>query len=128
MFQFGVLSGAQRGEFIPISQFPCAVGRGNAAQIKLSDAGIWDLHCRLELTDRSKLRMESLSGALTLVNGQSSQSCELNVGDKLQLGGLKLQLELSSPIPKSLRSREIAFWALLTAICLTQIAVIYILV
>jgi pSer/pThr/pTyr-binding forkhead associated (FHA) protein len=127
MFQLRSLSGKQAGAVWSANRFPVRVGRSPQSDIPLQDDGVWEEHCEIELDDSNSFVVRSKSEGLVSVNQQRSNTSALRNGDVIELGSAKLQFWLAEVSQGSLQKRELAFWILVTFVCLAQIAIIYLL-
>jgi hypothetical protein len=125
MIQLRILSGKHAGTTHAVSRFPCVIGRGVAADLRLEEPGVWDKHLQLDLKRGEAVIAKSLPGALARVNSQPFDSVALRTGDMIELGGTRLQFWLSPSRQRSFRAGEILTWITLAMLCLAQIVVIY---
>ena len=127
MFQLKILSGRQAGGVWSGRHFPVRVGRLPAADLSLQDDGIWNEHFEIDLSDSKEFVLVAKSDGLLSVNGAPSKKIALRNGDVIEAGSTKLQFWLGEVGQVGLRWRERLIWALVTAVCLIQITVIYLL-
>ena len=127
MFHLKILSGKQAGGIWSACHFPVRVGRSSAADFSLEDDGIWNEHFEIDLSASKEFVLVSKSGGLLSVNGKPVRETALRNGDILELGSTKLQFWLGEVAQVGLRWRVRLIWVLVAAVCLLQIAVIYLL-
>ena len=127
MFQLKILSGRQAGGVWSARHFPARVGRSPAADLSLQDDGIWNEHFEIDLSDSKEFVLVAKSDGLLSVNGAPSKKIALRNGDVIEAGSTKLQFWLGEVGQAGLRWRERLIWALVAAVCLIQIVVIYLL-
>ena len=127
MFQLKILSGKQAGGVWSACRFPVRVGRSSAADFSLQDDGIWSEHFEITLSDSKEFILVAKSGGLLCVNGAPSKKIALRNGDVIEAGSTKLQFWLGEVGQAGFRWRERLIWALVAAVCLIQISVIYLL-
>ena len=125
MFQLNVLSGTAAGRSIAIRRFPFAVGRAETNHLVLAEAGVWDRHLTLELSQGSGVQIGLEPGAGLLVNLQAVEPGQcLRNGDVLSLGAVKLQFWLAAAAQRSLRLRERLVWLLLAIVLVGELALL----
>ena len=127
MVQLKVLSGKKAGAAYVARRFPVRIGRAPAADLRLEEEGVWDQHLRLDLNPADGFHLGIQPGALATVNGAPLPQTPLRNGDTIEIGALKIQFWLSETRQRGLRLREWLTWAAIAALCLGQIAVIYLL-
>jgi hypothetical protein len=125
MVHLRLLSGNDPGSVLCIRRFPCLIGRGSAAQVRLEDAGVWDRHLELRLSPSEGIAAQVLPGALATINGEKLERSLLRNGDILQLGSARLQFWLSPTRQRSFRLREQLTWIAFAALCAAQLCLIY---
>ena len=125
MVQLKILSGKKAGSSWDARHFPVQIGRSGNCQLQLEEAGVWDNHAKL-IQDRNEgFVLETQPNALAGINGQPVQRALLRNGDTIELGSAKLQFWLSEPRQRGQFLRETFVWALITAVCLGQVALVY---
>jgi hypothetical protein len=127
MIQIQVLSGDKAGANLVTRRFPVRVGRSNKAELQLPDAGVWDQHLRIDFRPREGYFVTAEPNALVSVNDQLLQDGLLHNGDTVTVGSVKLQFWLAETRQRRLRFRETFTWVLVAAICLLQVALVYLL-
>jgi len=125
MVQLNILSGKQAGRQTLVRRFPFRVGRAAGNDLQLEDDGVWDEHLTLEFPAGEKFVVRTAPGALAALNHQPLQSATLRNGDLLGLGSVQLQFWLAATRQRGLRWREALVWALLAAVTLVQLGLIY---
>lgn len=125
MVQLQILSGRRAGQWVPLENFPFTVGRGAATALALEEPGVWEKHLQFELDPADGFFVRNSPPAITAVNGNSVEHVRLKNGDIVEAGGAKLRFWLTAPRQPSLRPRELATWAGIVALCLVQLAIIY---
>jgi hypothetical protein len=124
---FQILNGNKAGTSWVARRFPVRVGRSSAADLALSDPGVWDEHLRLALRPDGSVEAVVPPPAIASLNGETFQQSVLHSGDVLNLGSVQLRFGLSPVQQRSLRLREIFTWLALAALCLGQVTLIYLL-
>ena len=127
MFQLKILSGRQAGGTCSARRFPVRVGRLPTADLSIQDGGIWEEHFEIDLSDSKEFILVAKSDGLLSVNGAPLKKTALRNGDIIEAGTTKLQFWLGEVGQTGLPWRERLIWALVMAVCLIQIAVIYLL-
>jgi len=85
-----VLTGQAAGRSFPLSKAEVVVGRGDEADVQLPDATVSRKHVVLTL-ESGNFVLTNESQAGTTVNGHSVTRHELNNGDEIQMGEVKVQ-------------------------------------
>jgi hypothetical protein len=128
VIQLEILSGKKAGTSVVARRFPFCVGRSADAGLVLDDGGVWDNHLTLDVHRDSSVVLSLQQNALASVNGvPSSQTAVLKNGDIIEFGAARLRFGFSSARQRSQRWREIALWFGLGLLCLSQVALIYLL-
>jgi len=125
MVQFKILSGKKAGSLWDARRFPVRVGRSANSDLQLEEAGVWDDHLKLSLDRAEGFVIETQANALAAINGQPVRRAVLRNGDTIEIGSVKLQFWLAAPRQRGQRIREAFVWALITLVCLAQIALVY---
>jgi hypothetical protein len=125
MVQLRFLSGRQAGQVVKVEHFPWSLGRSNASDLQLAEAGIWDQHLEIHLRESEGFVASLKTSALGTLNGQAFESARLRNGDMIELGANKLQFWLSETQLRDWRWRERATWCALALLCLAQVGLIY---
>lgn len=113
MVQLQILSGRQQGTVVPVAGFPFSIGRAGSDKLRVQEAGVWEHHVVIDSEDGSSFEMKARPNASLLLNTAPVEVAALTPGDVVELGGLKLRFELSSPQQRSNRLREVLFWLIL---------------
>ena len=128
MVQLEILSGKKAGTSVVARRFPFRVGRSPDASLALDDGGVWDNHLAFEVHRDSSVVLNVQQNALATINGApSSQTAILKNGDVIEFGAVKVRFGFSPARQRSQRWREIALWIGLGALCVAQVALIYLL-
>jgi pSer/pThr/pTyr-binding forkhead associated (FHA) protein len=125
MVQLKILSGKKAGAVWVARRFPVRVGRSAASELQLEEDGVWDEHFQISFDPAAGFLLATRPDALVTVNGQPAQDALLRNGDLLEIGSLKLQFWLAESRQRGLLAREAFLWAMVTAVFLSQIALIY---
>ena len=125
MIQLKILSGKMAGTSFVARHFPVRIGRAAGADLQLEEPGVWDEHFQISLAGKEGFIFETHPDALTTVNGQLVQQSPLRNGDLLEIGSLKIQFWLTEAPQKSLKVREALVWAMVAAVTILQLALIY---
>ena len=125
MVQLKILSGKKAGSSWDARHFPVHIGRSANSHLQLEDPGVWDNHVRLSQDRNEGFVLETQANALASINGQPVERALLRNGDTIELGSAKLQFWLSQPRQRGQFLREAFVWALITAVCLGQVALVY---
>jgi len=79
---------------IPVSELPCAVGRGEEADYVVDDDGVSRMHCRLERKGLLVGIRDAASKNGTYVNGRRVASCcYLSEGDEIAIGDARFTVK-----------------------------------
>ena len=126
MVQLQLLSGNQSGTVFRPTHFPIRAGREPGLDLSLDDPGIWQRHFLIDWRAEG-LVLEAVPQALLSVNDSPVQRAVLRNGDIITLGALKIRFSLSAVRQASLAPREWLTWIALGALCLGQVALVYLL-
>lgn len=127
MIQLKVLSGTKAGASVVARRFPFRVGRSPKANLQLDDPGVWDEHLRIAFVRAEGYVLKTEKNALITLNGQSVDSGILRNGDVIGLGSAKVQFWLAETGQVALGAREVLTWVTIAAVCLGQVALVYLL-
>jgi hypothetical protein len=125
MVQIKILSGKKAGSSWEARRFPVRIGRSANSDLEVEEPGVWDEHLKLSLDAVEGFLLETQANALANVNGQPAKHTALRNGDVIEFGSVKLQFWLSEAPQRGLRLREMSVWAIVTAVCLVQVALVY---
>lgn len=125
MVQIKILSGNKAGSSWDARHFPVRIGRSAKSHLQLEEAGVWDDHLKLSQNHTDGFVLETHTNALASINGQPVQRAVLRNGDTIEVGSVKLQFWLSEPRQRGQALREAFVWALITGVCLGQVALVY---
>ena len=126
MVQLNILSGEYQQQFVKSNTFPIRIGRGENCQLQLVDTGIWENHLELNLNEKHHFTIRTASDATAMVNGKPLEGVQLlRNGDLIEIGLVKIQFWLGTVEQKNLRIREATAWALLLAVTLVEIYLLF---
>ena len=125
MIQLYILAGRKAGRQLVTRRFPFRIGRAHGNDLQLDDDGVWDQHSTLEFDPQQGVILAAAPNALITVNRQPVRTALLRNGDVVTLGSAKLQFWLTTVRQHSLFLREGFVWALLTAVVLCELLLIY---
>ena len=125
MVQLKILSGKMAGSSWDARRFPVRVGRSATCDLHLEEQGVWDDHFRILFQPASGFVLEAHSDALVTANGQPVQRTVLRNGDTIEIGAVKLQFWLGEVPRRSLQISEWFIWAIIVAVSLGQVALVY---
>ena len=125
MVQIKILSGKKAGFSWEARRFPVRIGRSTNSDLRVEEPGVWDDHAKLSLDPAEGFVFESQTNALASINGAPTQHAALRNGDLIEIGSVKLQFWMSEAAQRGLRIREAFVWAIIGAVCLAQIALVY---
>ena len=126
MVQLNILSGEYQRQFVESNIFPMRIGRGKACHLQLVDTGVWEYHLELSLNEEHHFTIRTASDATAMVNGQPLEGVQLlHNGDIIEIGMVKIQFWLGSVQQKTLGIREAAAWALLLAVTMAEIYLLF---
>jgi predicted component of type VI protein secretion system len=126
MVALQVLSGNRMGTKFCGDHFPICVGRAEGLDLSLDDPGVWPRHFKIAW-QREGLILEAEPDALVSVNDAAVRRTVLRNGDIITLGSLKIRFSLSSVRQSSMAAVEWLTWVALGALCLGQVALVYLL-
>ncbi len=124
MVQFRVLNGHRAGTAQTATRFPCTIGRANADDFQLVEAGVWENHLQLDLQIPDGFRLRRLGQGRASVNGTEFDELILRNGDVIELGAVKVQFWLAEVRQSDNRVREALVWLGLVALVLLEGALI----
>jgi len=126
MVQLNILSGEYQQQFVKSNTFPTRIGRGENCQLQLVDTGIWENHLELNLNEKHHFTIRTASDATAMVNGKPLEGVQLlRNGDLIEIGLVKIQFWLGTVQQKNLSIREAAAWALLLAVTMAEIYLLF---
>ena len=125
--QLQLLSGNQSGTVFRPTHFPIRAGREPGLELSLDDPGVWQRHFRIDWRPEG-LVLEAEPQALLSVNDSPMPRAILRNGDIITLGAIKIRFSLSAVRQFSLAPREWMTWIALGALCLGQVALVYLLI
>jgi predicted component of type VI protein secretion system len=125
--QLQLLTGNRSGTIFRSAHFPIRAGRAPESDLPLNDPGVWQRHFLIDWRSEG-LVLEAESEALLSVNDAPTQHAVLRNGDIITLGALRIRFSLSPVRQSSLAPREWLTWFALGALCLGQIALVYLLI
>jgi predicted component of type VI protein secretion system len=125
MIQLKILGGKMAGTTWVARHFPVRVGRSPNCDLQIEEHGIWDEHFQITIDRKDGFILEVHPHALLSVNGPLDQRFVLHNGDLIEIGALKLQFWLGDAAQRGLKIREAFVWAMIAAVTLGQIALIY---
>lgn len=128
MVQIRVLSGNKAGTELVTRRFPLKIGRAGNSDLRLEDAGVWDEHLRIYFEPRNGYVLQTCSDALASINSQPQSSARLRNGDTITAGSVQLQFWLAEAAQRRLTFRETFTWVMIGAICVAQVALVYLLI
>jgi pSer/pThr/pTyr-binding forkhead associated (FHA) protein len=123
MVQLQILSGKKAGTKIVARLFPFRVGRSPDANLCLDEPGVWENHFDITLVDGFVLTTQP--NAFVTLNGRNLSETNLQNGDLIEIGLLKLRFGLSVTSQAGLKIREALTWSALLILSVGQIALIY---
>lgn len=92
MAQLTVLSGSRKGESFEIGADRITIGRSQDNRIALDEASVSSHHCEIVRGDGGYTLRDLQSTNGTCVNGSPVQTAALADGDRVQVGGIELQV------------------------------------
>ena len=126
MVQLNILSGEYKQQFVKSNTFPILIGRGENCELQLVDTGIWENHLELNLNEEQHFTIRTASDATAMVNGKPLKGVQLlRNGDLIEIGLVKIQFWLGTVQQKNLGIREAAVWALLLAVTMAEIYLLF---
>jgi hypothetical protein len=125
--QLQLLSGTRIGSVFQFKQFPIRVGRDAGLDLTLDDPGVWQRHFVIDKCQEG-LVIETEPQALLSINDAPAQRAVLRNGDVITAGALKIRFSFAPVRQSSLAPRESLTWIALGALCLVQVALVYLLI
>ena len=126
MAQLHILSGEYEQHFVQSDTFPMIIGRGADCQLQLTDEGVWEKHAVIELDTEGRFTLGPLADATTAINDEPiHETSPLRNGDVVSLGAVKLQFWLGSVQQSGLRHQESAVWAMLAAVVVAELVLLF---
>jgi len=125
MIQLKILSGETAGDIQVVRRFPFCIGRAPENDLCLEAPGVWDRHLTLEFEKSEGFTLHTTPDAFAAVNEHPQAAARLRNGDIISFGSAKIQFWLAAPHQHGLRLRETFVWALLAAVTLFQLVLIY---
>jgi pSer/pThr/pTyr-binding forkhead associated (FHA) protein len=127
MIQLQLLSGHRSGTIFRGTRFPVRAGRAPDLDLSLDEPGVWPRHFQIELRPEG-LVLQTEPEALLNLNDAPVQRALLRNGDIISFGALKVRFSLAPVRQASLAPREWLTWFALAALCLAQVALVYLLI
>ena len=124
MVQLQVLSGGPRRAVYTVGEFPWRVGRGQTADLRLEEPGVWEEHLVLDFIPLEGYVITRQGEALAAVNGENFERRRLRNGDLIEMGAVKLRFWLAQTSQRGLRFRELAVWVLVALLVCFEVMVI----
>src|ERR1035437_1052085 len=125
MVQLRIISGTMAGDVQVVRRFPFCIGRSVENDLCLEDAGVWENHLTLEFQKNEGFILQATPDAFAAINEEAQTSTRLRNGDIISFGSAKIQFWLAAPRQRGLRLRDFFVWALLAAVTILQLALIY---
>ena len=125
MVQLRILTGKKAGQTVLATHFPWTIGRAQAADLRLEEAGVWERHLEVQLKSNQGFQLHLLPNALAGLNGSIFEDAALRNGDLIELGPVKVQFWLSETRQQNFQGREWLTWIGLGALSIGQIWLIY---
>ncbi|MDQ6632249.1 MAG: FHA domain-containing protein [Verrucomicrobiota bacterium] len=125
MVQLQILSGKKAGAQIVARHFPFQAGRSSVSHLCLDEPGVWENHFEIALPSPDGFVLTAQPNAFVMVNGKNIQQTNLENGDLIEIGLLKMRFGLSATRQTGLKIRELFTWMALALLPLGQIALIY---
>jgi hypothetical protein len=126
MVELQILSGNRTGTKFCGDHFPICVGRAEGLDLSWDEPGVWPRHFQIAWRPDG-LMLEAEPDALVSVNDAVVRQSLLRNGDIITLGSLKMRFRLSSVRQTSTVAREWLTWIGVGALCLSQVALVYLL-
>jgi predicted component of type VI protein secretion system len=124
MVQLQILGGEASGRKFESDHFPICVGRGEGADWRLDQPGVWARHFQIQWRTEG-LVIEAEEEALLSVNDIPARRAVLRGGDVITFGAVKARFSLSPLRQSSMAARECLTWLGLGALCLGQVWLVY---
>jgi hypothetical protein len=119
--QLELLSSRQDPTLWTIERFPCVIGRGPSANLRLEEPGFWEEHLRLDVRASKGVELRVLGDALATVNSQPVSNRVLKNGDVIEVGASQLRFWLGPNRQRDYRLRETLTWIALAALLAVEI-------
>jgi pSer/pThr/pTyr-binding forkhead associated (FHA) protein len=112
-----------------ISKFPCVIGRSNAADFILSEAGVWERHLVIDCDSETKKFSFAAAEpeAIVFRNNERQQKGEIRNGDTFKLGAAEIQISLARAQQQGLSGQEVFAWSLLALVAVTETVLLIVL-
>jgi hypothetical protein len=125
MIQLEILSGKSAGTRWSARRFPVRVGRSSDSDLQIEGPGVWDEHFKLTFVAADGFIVEAHSDAMVILNDQTVKRAALRNGDKIDAGSARLRFWIAEARQSDLTFREALTWAVLLAVTLGQLGIIY---
>ena len=126
MVQLQILSGSRTGTKFSGNHFPIKVGRADDSDLALQELGVWPRHFQITWQTEG-LILETEPDALISVNDTTVHRAILLNGDIITVGSRYLRFSLGAVRQSSAATVEWLTWIALGALCLGQVALVYVL-
>ena len=126
LVQLQVRQGVAVGHVLLTKQLPLRLGRGKGCHMQLTEEGVWEQHGEIDINADQQFILRRHPEASVMINGEpAGEITTLGNGDEIELGSAKLQFWLGGVRQKNLAAREASAWALLGAIILAEIILLF---
>jgi len=126
MVDLQILSGSRTGTKFRIDRFPICVGRAEDVDLSVDEPGVWPRHFQI-VWQTEALILVAEPEALVSVNNAMVREAALRDGDVITLGSLRIRFSFSSVRQSPMAAGEWLTWIGLGALCLVQVALVYLL-
>lgn len=111
-------------------EFPLVIGRSPQAQLRISSAGVFEEHARIDLVrpesgTGERFVIQALGHSLVSVNGAVAASKQLAIGDEVSLGAARLVVSLAPARQGKLGLHESLVWGILLVVVFVEALVIH---
>lgn len=105
-----------------IHQLPFKIGRGASCQLQLSAPAVWAEHLEIDLDEKKRFTLRTLSKATAMINGTPVNVVNpLRNDDYVQFGSVTMRFSLGPIHQKNLTLGETTAWTIIIAIIIAEI-------
>jgi hypothetical protein len=122
VFQLAVREPGRPAAWVPVGRFPFVIGRSADASLSLAVPGVWDRHLELVMDRKEGLVAVAAPDALVRHAGHLIERHRVRMGDEFEVGPVVVQVALTAPARRSLRSWEVLLWMVLGVMLAAQAA------
>lgn len=123
MYQLTALEGENHGGRFFLGKASFVLGKNPNADLQLKEAGVWNDHVRIEVSEREP-RIRRLGEGILILNSEPTDLAVLRNGDLIQIGGAKFIFEVSPPKRRPFHVQHFLLWGMIVFIAFSEMILI----